>query len=251
MTQSHRKTALRVPANADRQIMAKAMENLVEQGLISAEAINAELDALTSETNQAALKASETNQEKVLSSEQTEKLLSTLELRFHENKQRHQGIEWSQVIFRLKNAEAAKLWSLNEMEKTGGEPDVVKIDKKSGEVIFYDCSVESPKGRRNCVYDQEAEEYLKKNYPEEKYNGNAVDIMEKMGAELLGEQEYRFLQTLGKFDTKNVSWIKTPIDTRGEGVALHGFRRDDGVHVFEFLPRNHFDYRGVRGLLRV
>jgi hypothetical protein len=251
MTQGHRKPALRVPANVDHQILAKAMENLVQQGLISAEAINAELDALTSETKQAALKASEINREKVLSPEQTEKLLSTLEARFHKNMHLHKDIKWSQVFNRLKNAEAVKLWSLNEMEKTGGEPDVVKVYKKSGEVIFYDCSVESPKGRRNCVYDREAEEYWKENDPNEKYNGNAVDMMEKMGVDLLDEKAYRFLQTLGDFDTDSWSWLKMPIDKRRKGAALSGRRAVDWVCVRKYNPDYHRDDRGVRGLLRV
>jgi hypothetical protein len=251
MAQSYRKPALRVPADADRQILAKAMENLVERGLISAEVINAELETLISNTKQAALKASEINQEKVISAEQTEKLLSTLELRFHANKQRHKDIEWSQVASILKNAEISKLWSLNEMEKTGGEPDVVKIDEKTGEVVFYDCSKESPVGRRDCVYDREGEEYLKKHYPNEKYNENAVDMMEKMGLDFLDEQEYRFLQTLGDFDINSWSWIKTPIDKRKKGVALYGVRDVFGVDICKNNPSSHIDYRGVRAVLRV
>jgi hypothetical protein len=224
------------------------------------ELVLAELNQLTGKTKDAVLKYSENVDKKVLSPEQKERLFSTLKARFEQKMERHQGIEWSQVEERLKNAESNKLWSLNEMEKTGGEPDVVGFDKKTGEVIFYDCSEESPIGRRNIVYDREAEENVKESRPIKRVNGNAVDTMEKMGIELLDEAEYRFLQTLGEFDTdvkESWSWLKTPNGKRKEGVALLGHRwaavksNNFVVAVYEADPNDHEMNRGVRGKLRV
>src|SRR3989454_6847061 len=147
--------------------------------------------------------------------EQREELLRALESRFEKNMNRHKGVEWEKVQAKLE-ANPEKLWSLNEMERTGGEPDVVGQDKKTGEYIFYDCSAESPKGRRSICYDREALESRKEHKPED----NATDVAAAMSIELLTEEQYRELQTLGDFDTKTSSWVKTPSDIRKLGGAL-------------------------------
>ena len=154
---------------------------------------------------------------KKLSSEQHEKLLKLLKTRFEKNMNRHKGLEWAKVQAKLE-ANAEKLWSLNEMENTGGEPDVVDYDKKTGEYIFYDCSAESPKGRRSLCYDCEALEARKEFKPED----NAVDMAAAIGIELLTEEQYRQLQLLGNFDTKTSSWVKTPAEIRKHGGAVLG-----------------------------
>jgi len=146
---------------------------------------------------------------KELSAEQREELLGALKARFEKNMNRHKGLEWTKVQAKLK-ANTEKLWSLNEMERTGGEPDIVGHDKKTGEYIFYDCSAESPKGRRSVCYDREGQEARKAFKPED----NAIDMAAAMGIELLTEEQYRTLQKLGNFDTKTSSWVKTPSDIR-------------------------------------
>src|SRR6266446_6528278 len=155
------------------------------------------------------------NNKKELSSEQREEILRILKARFEKNMNRHKGLEWAEVQARLE-ANVEKPWSLNEMERTGGEPDVVSHDKKAGEYIFYDCAAESPKGRRSFCYDREALESRKKHKPE----NNAIDMAAAMGIELLTEEQYRELQTLGEFDTKTSSWVKTPSDIRKLGGAI-------------------------------
>ena len=152
---------------------------------------------------------------KELSPEKREELLRALKARFEKNMNRHEGLEWAKVQAKLE-ANTEKLWSLNEMERTGGEPDVVGLDKKTGEYIFYDCSEESPKGRRSLCYDHEALESRKENKPE----NNVIDMAAAMGIELLTEEEYRDLQKLGKYDTKTSSWIITPSDIRKLGGAI-------------------------------
>jgi hypothetical protein len=156
---------------------------------------------------------------KKLSPEQRDELLTALEARFEKNMKRHKGLEWAKVQAKLE-VNTEKLWSLNEMERTGGEPDVVGHDKKTGEYIFYDCSVESPKGRRSVCYDREALESRKEHKPE----NNAIDMAAAMGIELLSEEQYRELQKLGDFDTKTSSWIKTPSDIRDLGGAIFAAR---------------------------
>jgi len=183
-----------------------------------------------------------------LSPEQGEELLKTLQVRFEKNLNRHKGLEWPKIQAKLE-AHPEKLSSLNAMESTGGEPDVVGYDKKTGEYIFYDCSAESPKGRRSICYDREGQEEREKKgvHPA----GNAVDLAAAMGIELLNEDQYRELQKLGEFDTKTESWIQTPTDIRKLGGALFCDRRYGHVFVFHNSAPSFYAARGFRGSLRV
>jgi hypothetical protein len=183
---------------------------------------------------------------KKLSPEQLEELLRTLKARFEKNMNRHKGLEWAKLQAKLE-ANTEKLWSINEMERTGGEPDVVGYDKKTGEYIFYDCSAESPKGRRNVCYDREGLEARKALKPE----NNSIDIAAAMGIELLTEEQYRELQKLGNFDTKTSSWVKTPSDIRKLGGALFADRRYDNVFVYHNSAPSYYGARAFRGSLRV
>ena len=183
---------------------------------------------------------------KALSPSQREELLRTLKARFEKNTNRHKGLAWPEVQAKLQ-ANTEKLWSLNEMERTGGEPDVVGQDKKTGEYIFYDCSAESPKGRRSFCYDGEALESRKENKPKD----NALDMAATMGIELLTEEQYRELQTLGEFDTKTSSWVKTPSAIRKLGGALFCDRRFNTVFVYHNGAESYYAGRAFRGSLRV
>jgi hypothetical protein len=183
---------------------------------------------------------------KELSPEQCEGLLKALKDRFEKNMNRHKGLEWAKVQAKL-DANTEKLWSLNEMERTGGEPDVVGHDEKTGEYIFYDCSAESPKGRRNVCYDREGQEARKAFKPED----NAIDMAAAMGIELLTEEPYRELQKLGNFDTKTSSWLKTPSDIRKLGGALFADRRYGNVFVYHNSAPSYYAVRAFRGSLRV
>src|SRR3990170_319779 len=184
---------------------------------------------------------------KELSPEQREDLLRALKARFEKNMNRHEGLEWAKVQAKLE-ANTEKLWSLNEMERTGGEPDVVGHDKKTGEYIFYDCSAESPKGRRNVCYDRKGQEARKKGgAPED----NAIDMAAAMGIELLTEEQYRELQKLGNFDTKTSSLVKTPSDIRKVGGALFADRRYGNVFVYHNSAPSYYGARAFRGSLRV
>lgn len=186
------------------------------------------------------------NSKKKLSPKECEELLSTLKARFEKNKNRHKGIEWVAVQAKL-NASIEKLWSLNAMETTGGEPDVVAYDKKTGEYIFYDCSAESPKDRRSICYDHEALEKRKEHKPAD----SAINMAADMGIELLTEAQYRELQQSGKFDTKTSSWIITPPAIRKLGGALFCDRRYDTVFVYHNGAESYYAARGFRGSLRV
>jgi hypothetical protein len=186
------------------------------------------------------------SKKKKLSSKERDELLGTLRTRFERNMKRHKGLEWAKVQGKLE-ANAEKLWSLNEMEITGGEPDVVGHDKKTGEHIFYDCSSESPKGRRSICYDHEALESRKEHKPE----NSAVQMAADMGIELLTEEQYRALQKLGDFDTKTSSWVKTPSDIRKLGGALFCDRRYDTVFLYHNGAESYYAARGFRGVLRV
>src|SRR5208282_4939517 len=177
---------------------------------------------------------------KALSPAQREELLRALKARFEKNMNRHQGLEWAKVQARLE-ANAEKLWSLSEMERTGGEPDVVDQDKKTGEYIFYDCAEESPKGRRSLCYDREALDSRKENKPK----GNAMDMAAAMGVELLTEEEYRGLQKLGEFDTKTSSWVNTPSKIRKLGGALFCDRRFDTVFLYHNGAESYYAARAL------
>ncbi|AVK85038.1 DUF4256 domain-containing protein [Lysinibacillus sp. B2A1] len=181
-----------------------------------------------------------------LSLEQREELLRTLEARFEKNMNRHKGLEWDKIQARLE-ANTEKLWSLNEMEVTGGEPDVVGHDNKTDEYIFYDCSVESPKGRRSVCYDREALESRKKHKPE----NNAIDMATDMGIELLTEEQYRELQKLENFDMKTSSWVQTPENIRNLGGAIFCDYRYDTVFVYHNGADSYYAARGFRGSLKV
>jgi hypothetical protein len=183
---------------------------------------------------------------KDMKAKQREELLGALKARFEKNMDRHKGLEWAKVQARLE-ANAEKLWSLNEMERTGGEPDVVGHDKKTGEYIFYDCSAESPKERRNVCYDREALESRKEFKPKD----TAMDMAAAMGIELLTEEQYRELQKLGAFDVKTSSWLKTPSEIRKLGGAVFGDRRYDHVFMYHNGADSYYGVRGFRGSLRV
>ena len=184
---------------------------------------------------------------KDLPPKQREELLGILKARFEKNVNRHRGLEWARVQAKLE-ANPEKLWSLGEMERTGGEPDVVGYDKKTGEYIFFDCSAESPKGRRNTCYDGVGQKAREK---QGLHPGSAIDMATAMGIELLTEQQYRELQKLGNFDVKTSSWVKTPADIRKLGGALFCDRRFDTVFVYHNTAPCFYQGRGFRGSLRV
>ena len=186
------------------------------------------------------------NNGKQLSSRQRDELLGVLKSRFEQNMKRHKGSEWQEVEARLK-ADAEKMWSLYEMENSGGEPDVVGHDKKTGEYIFVDCSAESPKGRRSVCYDRDALESRKEHKPK----NSATDMASAMGIEILTEDEYRNLQSLGQFDIKTSSWIKTPSDIRDLGGAIFADYRYGKVFVYHNGAESYYAARGFRGSLRV
>jgi hypothetical protein len=190
-----------------------------------------------------------TGNEKELSPKQRDELLRALKARFEKNMSRHKGLEWSKVQSRLcgMKARAEKLWSLNEMEKTGGEPDVVGHDRKTGEYIFFDCSAESPKGRTSFCYDREGLESRKEHRPK----NTAVDMASAMGIELLTEEEYQELQELGEFDTNTSSWVKTPSEIRKLGGALYCDRRYGRVFVGHNGAQSYYSGRAFRGSLKV
>ena len=186
------------------------------------------------------------NKKKDLSPAQRKELLSALQTRFEKNMNRHKGLDWAKVQARLE-ADPKKLWSLNEMESTGGEPDVVGYDKKSGEYVFYDCSAESPKGRRSVCYDHEALEARKENKPK----NSAVNMATDMGIELLTEEQYRELQKLGNFDLKTSSWVQTPSNIRELGGGLFCDRRYNQVFLYHNGADSYYAARAFRGMLRV
>lgn len=183
---------------------------------------------------------------KKLSAEQREELLRALKARFEKNMNRHKGLEWAKVQANLE-ANTEKLWSLSEMERTGGEPDVVGHDKKTGEYIFYDCSAESPTGRRNVCYDREGLESRKEHKPA----NNAIDMAAAIGIELLTEEQYRELQKLEDFDTKTSSWVKTPSDIRKLGGAIFCDRRYNTVFLYHNGAESYYAARGFRASLKV
>ena len=181
-----------------------------------------------------------------LSSEQREELVALLKARFEKNRNRHESLEWEQVQERLE-AKPEKTWSLHEMERTGGEPDVVDRDEATGEILFYDCSAESPNGRRSLCYDREALDSRKEHKPQ----NSAIDLAGEMGIELLTEEEYRGLQKLGEFDLKTSSWVKTPAGIRKLGGAVFCDRRYDTVFLYHNGAESYYAARGFRGSLRI
>ena len=183
---------------------------------------------------------------KKLEAKQVEELIKTLKARFEKNMNRHKGLEWAHVQERLKS-NRERLWSLNEMESTGGEPDVVGLDKKTGEFIFFDCSAESPASRRSLCYDGEALAARKENKPK----GSVMELAAAMGIELLSEDEYRSLLKLGEFDAKTSSWIKTPLDIRKRGGAIFADFRYGNVFIYHNGAESYYAARGFRGVLRV
>ncbi len=183
---------------------------------------------------------------KDMNAKQHEELLGALKARFEKNMDRHQGLEWAKVQARLET-NPEKLWSLHEMERTGGEPDVVGYDKKMGEYVFYDCSAESPKDRRSLCYDRQALDARKEAKPKD----SAMDMAAAMGIEILTEEQYRELQKLGNFDTKTSSWLKTPSEIRKLGGAIFADRRYDHVFVYHNGADSYYGSRGFRGSLRV
>ncbi len=183
---------------------------------------------------------------RTLSQKQREELLKTLKARFEKNMNRHKGLEWARVEAKIE-ANPAKLWSLSEMERTGGEPDVVEYDNKKGELVFFDCSAESPKDRRSVCYDREALDSRKEHKPK----NNAMEMAASMGIELLTEEEYQQLQKLGEFDTKTSSWLKAPADMRQLGGALFGDRRFGRVFFYHTGAESYYAARGFRGSLRI
>jgi hypothetical protein len=189
---------------------------------------------------------SKTNIKKKLSTQQSKELISILKTRFNKNMKLHKGIDWDKVEAKLV-AKPEKLWSLNEMENTGGEPDVIGYDKKSGEYIFYDCSADTPKGRRSICYDGDALASRKEHKPK----NSAIDMAEEMGVEILTEEQYRELQKLSEFDLKTSSWIKTPSEIRELGGALFCDRRFDTVFVYHNGAESYYAGRGFRASLRV
>jgi hypothetical protein len=187
-----------------------------------------------------------TGSKKKLPSDEQKELIKTLKARFEKNMNRHKGIEWSKVEAKL-TANPDKLWSLNEMEITGGEPDVVGQDKKGGEFIFIDCSAESPKERRSICYDHEALESRKEHKPKD----SAVNMAEEMGIEILDEEQYRELQKLGNFDTKTSSWVKTPAEIRKHGGAVFCDNRYKHIFLYHNGAESYYAARGFRGILKV
>src|SRR5690242_21860025 len=183
---------------------------------------------------------------KTLSAEQRKELLGVLKARFEKNRSRHKGLEWAQVQARLE-ADTVKPWSLHEMERTGGEPDVVGHDKETGEYVFYDCSAESPKGRRSVCYDREALEARREHKPKT----SATDMAAAMGIEILTEAQYRELQTLGEFDAKTSSWVLTPADIRARGGAIFCDRRYDHVFTYHNGAESYYAGRAFRGVLKI
>lgn len=181
-----------------------------------------------------------------LKKEQEEELIKTLKTRFEKNKNRHQDLDWKAIEAKLKD-KPEKIWSLNEMEKTGGEPDVVNYDKETNEYVFFDCSTETPKGRRSICYDQEALDSRKEHKPE----NNAIEMASNMGIEILTENQYRELHELGTFDTKTSSWIKTPDQIRKLGGALYADFRYNTIFIYHNGASSYYAVRGFRGSLKV
>jgi hypothetical protein len=207
-----------------------------------------ETKSLISKIKEAILKILGNDQK--LSVEQKEYLFNTLEKRFHKNMRRHKNVEWRTVYKRLQEAPSKKLWSLNEMERTGGRPDVVEYNREIACVVFYDCSKESPRGRRNCVFNPHAEKWMEKMHPEEVFNGNAIDQAKQMGVEIMDKDQYFFLQSLGKFDRNSCSWLDGK-DVSREGLGLFGWGDEERYGCSEEPHFIHGIDGGWRGVLLI
>lgn len=261
MTKSaSREPVLKDLSGASYDDLAVLVTRIAESGRVSVEAINGELENIRETTGEKGRAAAETGalepERHELSPEQASILLRTLRARFENKKNMEKGYlerEWNEIQAKLE-ANPEKLWSLNEMERTGGEPDLVDFDDTTGEYIFYDCSAESPTGRRNCVYDRDAEKRLKKRHPEKEYNGNAVDMAAAMGIEILDPLQYRDkLQRLGEFDLNTHNWIKTPVHVRETNNAYYGSNSYHRAFVGKqwYYVDDPLISTGFRGLLRV
>jgi hypothetical protein len=244
---AYRQLGLKKFSGVSRNDLESLGTKLVETGRLSEEVVNSELDSIREVTGERAQFASET--EKRLSMEQRDALLGLLKSRFETNQRLHQKIQWSDVEKALK-ANPDKLWSLQQMEATGGEPDIIGEEK--GEFVFGDCSLESPSGRRNVVFDKEAQEYLKKHYPAEVCICNAADMAKEMGVDFMDEEQYRALQKICAIDKKNTwSWLKTPVNIRKSGDALYGRRYYGGEYVDQYNAHSRDDHGAWRAALRV
>ena len=242
MSQDTREPALKLATDAE---MAVVLKKLVKNGCVDPEVVNGEIDRMRADTAERANAALEKD-DKQLSAKQQQILLKKVKSRFEANMHRHDGVEWTKVRAKLE-ANPQKLWSLNEMERTGGEPDVVKYNKKNGKITFYDCSKETPEFRRNICYDRSGQykAICKNGHPE----GNAVDMAAEMGIEILNRMEYMELQELGQFDFLFGSWIKTSVERRKTGKALVGRKEFMCSPVFEREADDYQDNRGFRGSL--
>ena len=235
----------RYKIDIDRTLIRENLRKSHEERLLTLQRMQGFVDELRS-MKTGAERQDRMKSAKGMNAKQREELLKTLKARFEKHMNRHKSLDWSKLQAKLE-ASPEKLWSLNEMERTGGEPDVVGHDKKTGEYIFYDCSAESPKGRRSVCYDRKALEARKEHKPA----NSAMDMAAAMGIELLTEEEYRELQELGDFDTKTSSWVKTPAEIRKLGGALFCDRRYDTVFVYHNGADSYYSARGFRGSLRV
>jgi len=270
----YRKGALKLSEKVTKEELAQALDNLVEKGQLNPALLHAELEhikaeqrhktalvmsqAHETETIEQAKRQieSEANANFELTPEQETLLISTLKSRFKKNQRRHKLFLWSRVEAKLNQVPAKKLWSLWQMEETGGEPDVVDYDKTTGEYIFFDCSNDSPTGRRNLCWDKEIEDNYRANYPEEKCFGNAVDLAAKMGIEILNEAQCRFLHELGEFDNYTESWIYKPSNQRNKHKGFFGgYNRSptcrNGFHMGDTLGEFCHKRVGFRGSLRI
>lgn len=261
MSKLNKTPQLRIPTVVSGKDLAATLHKLVKEGHLSVkalEALNAELRALSKVVRQKAIKALKVDESKVeekntkiLSLEQKEELLSALEVRFHENMHRHQGVDWSTLAKRLQEGNPENLWSLNEMERTGGEPDVVDFKPKTGAFRFREYFSKTPESRVYLAYDQAGEADFRTAFPKFRCDGNVLDTAAEMGIEVLDEAEYRKAQEKDKLDLNSWVYVKTPPDVRKRGLAFHGSRSYKGVHISVYPPYDCYDVGPFRGGLWV
>jgi hypothetical protein len=257
MTESDkRKIEIKGLPGTSRANLEALINDIVETGVLSAEDVSGRLKRIRESTGRrakAALEIVPSKSEKILGPERKKELLAILEMRFMQNMNRHSGMEWVNISAKLE-ASPEKMWSLNEMERTGGEPDVVAYDLLKNEYLFFDCSAESPVGRKDITYDERAQDFFVRTCPDRICNGNAVEIAEAMGIDILTADQYRFLQTLGEFDVNSLSWLKTPDDIRQSSRVYRGFRthhRGKKVRVGVNECNIRTNHRSFRGVLNV